>query len=87
MRYFNCPRSKWKKIEAVDKDFRFVITDYELSLKYQQANDIMHTPLNKSIDSITMDAENGNDDSVSSTETDELGPTRELKIGDKVEVY
>ena len=34
-----------------------------------------------------MDAVNSTDDSVSTTEPDELGPTPELKIGDKIEVY
>ena len=34
-----------------------------------------------------MDAINPTHDSVSSTEPDELGTTRELKIDDKIEVY
>ena len=47
----------------------------------------MDTALNESIDSITIDAMKDTDDSIGSTEPDELGPTRELKIGDKVEAY
>lgn len=47
----------------------------------------MDTALNESIYPITIDAVNETDDCVSSTEPDELGPTRELKIGDKTEVW
>ena len=81
------PGQNRKKITVAVEDIRFATTENELALKYQKANDIMDTALNESIDSITMDAGNPTDDSVSSTEPDELGPTRELKIGDKIEVY
>ena len=75
-----------EKITAAIEVIRFAITDNELALKYQEANDFMDTALNESIDSIAM-AVNDTCDTVSSTEPDELGPTRELKIGDKIEVY
>ena len=75
------------KVTAAVEDIRFIITKNELALKYQEANDITDTALNESIDSITMDAVNTTDDSVSSTEPDELGSTRELKIGDEIEIY
>ena len=69
------PGQNGKKLTAAVEDIRFAITDNELALKYQEANDIMATALNESIDSITMTV-NDTDDSVSSTEPDELGPTR-----------
>ena len=52
------------KVTAAVEDIRFAITDNELALKYQEANNIMDTTLNESIDSITMDSVNTTDDSV-----------------------
>ena len=74
------------KIAAAVVDVLFAITYNELASKCQEANDIMDTALNESIDSLTMDAGNKTEDFVSSMEPEELGPTRELEIGGKSEV-
>ena len=45
----------------------------------------MDMALYESIDSLSDDAVNASDNSY--TEYEELGPTRELRVGDKIEVY
>ena len=81
------PGQNGRTIKAAVEDVRFAITNNEFSLKYQEASDIMDTALDKSIDSLNKDNSEQTDDCVSITETDELGLTHELRVGDKIEVY
>ena len=49
-------------IKAAVEDVRFAITDNELAWKYQEANDIVDTALDESIDSFYKHASNKTDD-------------------------
>ena len=68
-----------RKIIAAAEDVRFSITDNEIALKYQEA------ALNESIDSLYEQAAKETEDH--NSESEELGPTREHKVGDKTKVY
>ena len=81
------PGQNGRTIKSAVEDVRFAITNNELALNYQEASDIMDTALDESIDSLNKDTLEKIDDCVSITETNELVPTHELRVGDKIEVY
>ena len=66
-------------------DVRFTLIDNELAIKYQEANDAMDMALDETIDSLCEVAANESEDSY--TEPEELGPTRDLRVGDEIEVF
>ena len=70
------------KKSAIVEDTRFSITDNELDLQHQEANDVMDMALNELIDSLSEVAPNESEDSC--TKPDELGCTCDLRVGYKI---
>ena len=62
------------------EDVRFAIIDNELPLKTQKSNDVKDRSLNK-------DTVNVADVCISIIGIEDLVPTRELRIGEKIQVY
>ena len=87
IRHNNCNRPKWSYYQGRRRRCLLCITDNELALKYQEASDVLDTALNESIDSLNKDASIEPDGCFSIAEIEELGPTHELRVGDKIEVY
>ena len=83
----NRSRSNGRKINAAVEDVRFAITNDELAIKYKEANDQLNSVLDTSIYSIPAGSGNEDDDDTTNTEPEELGTTRDLCVGDEIEVY
>ena len=81
------PVGNGRKINAAVEDVRFAITDYELAIKYQAANDQLNSVLDTWIYSISNESKNEDDDDTKNSEPEELSTTHDLCFGDKIEVY
>ena len=68
-------------------DVRFAITDNELAIKYQEANDLLDSALEISIDSLSEESNNETAHNDSSSQPEELSTTHNLSTGDKIGVH
>ncbi len=63
------------------------MTNDELAIQYQEAMDALDLALNDSVESISDKVPDGKAQTEVEPESDELGPTHDICVGDKIEVH
>ena len=81
------PGQNGRKIKAALEDVRFAVTDNEFAIKYQETVDSLDVSLGYSMDSITDESPDMIHEPDDLSDRGEIGPTIDLNIGGKIEVY